>query len=72
MYNGKKTVFPVGAPPMHRTIIDEDDDDEESSAFISRGKAAELAADLLNKITQRLEIPESHLSHMAGKHIYRV
>ena len=72
-YNGVKTVFPIGAPPVYKISATEDNEDalEEKSTEIADdmlvgGSSEQLAAGIVDTLTSKLDF-DCKSSNVAGK-----
>lgn len=59
---GQRLAIPAGAPVVYHCEVQEGGDIE-----VVGGSAVELANNVVDTILQRLDLPEQHLSYLAGK-----
>ena len=76
-YNGVKTVFPIGAPPVYKNSATEDNEDAEDNEdegesteiaddMLVGGSSEQLAGDIADTLTSKLNF-DCKSSNVAGK-----
>ena len=82
VYNGQKTVYPVGAPQVYRSTniseasdlstSDEDFDEPEEgdTSYIEGGLSQNLVEDIESRLTEKLNLTKDNLRFLTGESSY--